>query len=119
MKSVDLVIPCYNEESTIRPLLDSVFAQTYPRAQMELIISDGMSTDRTREVIVEFQKEHVDLAKDLCAFFRTKTNGLDLHLRRLPGFILYIVRPSRIKSAFHHQRCGIFAYSVDRVVHVY
>ena len=58
---VSIIVPCYNEETTIRHLLDSVLAQTYPRAQMELIISDGLSTDHTREVIAEFQKEHADL----------------------------------------------------------
>ena len=58
---VSIIVPCYNEESTIRHLLDAVLAQTYPRAQMELIISDGMSTDNTRSVIESFQKEHADL----------------------------------------------------------
>ncbi|HNO86243.1 MAG TPA: glycosyltransferase family 2 protein [Anaerolineales bacterium] len=58
---VSIIVPCYNEEATIRHLLNAVFAQTYPRAQMELIISDGMSTDRTREVVEAFQKEHADL----------------------------------------------------------
>jgi len=59
---VSIIVPCYNEETTIRQLLVSVFAQTYPRGQMELIISDGMSTDRTREVIAAFQKDHDGLA---------------------------------------------------------
>ena len=58
---VSIIVPCYNEEATIRHLLNAVFAQTYPRAQMELIISDGMSTDRTREVVEAFQNEHADL----------------------------------------------------------
>jgi glycosyltransferase involved in cell wall biosynthesis len=56
-----IIVPCYNEESTIGHLLDAVFAQTYPHEQMELVISDGMSTDRTREVIAVFQSEHPDL----------------------------------------------------------
>jgi glycosyltransferase involved in cell wall biosynthesis len=59
---ISIIVPCYNEEATIRHLLDAVLAQTYPRAQMELIISDGMSTDKTREVISAFQSEHPDLS---------------------------------------------------------
>jgi glycosyltransferase involved in cell wall biosynthesis len=59
---VSIIIPCYNEEATIRHLLDAVLAQTYPRAQMELVISDGMSTDKTREVISAFKSEHLDLS---------------------------------------------------------
>jgi succinoglycan biosynthesis protein ExoA len=54
---VSIIVPCYNEETTIRHLLDSVLAQTYPRAQMELVVSDGMSTDHTKEAIAAFQKE--------------------------------------------------------------
>ncbi len=58
---VSIIVPCYNEEATIRHLLNAVFAQTYPRTQMELIISDGMSTDATRAVVEAFQQEHADL----------------------------------------------------------
>lgn len=59
---ISIIIPCYNEEATIRHLLDSILAQTYPRVQMELIVSDGMSTDKTRGMISEFQREHPDLS---------------------------------------------------------
>ncbi|MDD2923282.1 MAG: glycosyltransferase family 2 protein [Anaerolineales bacterium] len=59
---ISIIVPCYNEETTIRHLLEAILAQTYPRAQMELIISDGLSTDKTREVIAEFQREHSDLS---------------------------------------------------------
>jgi glycosyltransferase involved in cell wall biosynthesis len=59
---ISIIVPCYNEEATIQHLLDAVLAQTYPHAQMELIISDGMSTDKTREVIAAFQSEHPDLS---------------------------------------------------------
>lgn len=57
---VSVIVPCYNEEKTIRHLLSAVYGQTYPRARMELVIADGMSTDRTRELISAFQKECPD-----------------------------------------------------------
>jgi succinoglycan biosynthesis protein ExoA len=59
--TVSIIIPCYNEEKRIRFLLDAVFAQTYPRALLDLTIADGHSTDRTREAITAFQREHPDL----------------------------------------------------------
>jgi glycosyltransferase involved in cell wall biosynthesis len=59
---ISIIVPCYNEEATIRHLLDAILAQTYPRAQMELVISDGMSTDGTRDVIAAFQSENPDLS---------------------------------------------------------
>jgi len=58
---VSIIVPCYNEDATIRHLLDSILVQTYPREQMEVVIADGMSTDTTRAVITAFQQEHPDL----------------------------------------------------------
>jgi succinoglycan biosynthesis protein ExoA len=58
---VSIIIPCYNEEKTILQLLSAVLGQTYPHAQMELVIADGMSTDKTRDRITAFQQQHADL----------------------------------------------------------
>lgn len=61
MLSVSIIIPCYNEQATIRQLLEAIYAQTYPRPSLEVIIADGMSTDRTREEIASFSVSHPDL----------------------------------------------------------
>jgi len=58
---VSVVVPCYNEQATIGLLLDALSAQTFPREAMEVIIADGLSTDRTREVIAAWQQQHPDL----------------------------------------------------------
>ena len=58
---VSVIVPCYNEQSTIRLLLESLCSQTYPRAGMEVIIADGMSQDGTREAIAAFQREYPEL----------------------------------------------------------
>ena len=58
---VSVVVPCYNERATIGLLLDALYAQTYPRQQMEVIIADGRSTDGTREAIAAWQQAHPDL----------------------------------------------------------
>ncbi|HEX5840683.1 MAG TPA: glycosyltransferase, partial [Anaerolineales bacterium] len=38
---VSIIVPCYNEQSTIRLLLEALCAQTFPRAEMEVVIADG------------------------------------------------------------------------------
>ena len=58
---VSVIVPCYNEQSTIRLLLEALHQQTYPRAYMEVIVADGFSKDRTRDVIAAFQKECPEL----------------------------------------------------------
>ena len=61
MPRVSIIIPCYNEQSTIRLLLEALREQTFPRAEMEVIVSDGMSTDETRDAIASFQTDFPDL----------------------------------------------------------
>ncbi|NPV84722.1 MAG: glycosyltransferase family 2 protein [Anaerolineae bacterium] len=57
MPAVSIIVPCYNEEATIKLLLQAIAQQDFPCADMEVIVADAMSTDRTREEIAAFQKE--------------------------------------------------------------
>ncbi len=51
---VSLIIPCLNEEKTIQDLLAAICEQNFPLADLEVIIADGMSEDKTRAKIQEF-----------------------------------------------------------------
>jgi succinoglycan biosynthesis protein ExoA len=62
MPSVSIIIPCFNEQTTICMLLDAIYAQTFPRANLEVVIADGMSSDGTRGAISAFIDSHSDLA---------------------------------------------------------
>ncbi len=59
---VSIIVPCYNEQTTIARLLDAIYAQSYPRAALEVIIADGCSSDGTRAEIASFAATHPDLA---------------------------------------------------------
>jgi glycosyltransferase involved in cell wall biosynthesis len=48
---VSIIIPCRNEEIFIGRCLDSLINQDYPKEKIELLIMDGMSTDRTRIIV--------------------------------------------------------------------
>lgn len=50
-ETVSVIVPCFNEERTIGLLLDALAGQTFPAEATEVLISDGRSTDRTRDVI--------------------------------------------------------------------
>jgi glycosyltransferase involved in cell wall biosynthesis len=46
-------MPAFNEEHYIEACIASVQAQDYPREQIEILIADGRSTDRTREILAQ------------------------------------------------------------------
>jgi len=58
---VTVIVPCYNEEATIALLLDAVYRQTWPINEIEVLIADGISTDNTRERIIEFKNRCPEL----------------------------------------------------------
>jgi len=58
---VSIIVPCYNEQATIRQLLEAICQQTYSLVDMEVVIADGISEDNTRAEIAGFQSEHPQL----------------------------------------------------------
>ena len=61
MPLVSIIIPCYNEEKTIGLLLQALHDQTYPLADLEVVLADGMSTDQTRAVVEHFAQNNQQL----------------------------------------------------------
>lgn len=56
LPSIGIVIPAYNEESSIDDCLDACINQTI--AADEIIVVDNMSTDRTAAIVKRFQKTY-------------------------------------------------------------
>lgn len=50
---VALVIPTLNEEKYIQSCLESAIKQTYPFDNVDVVVADGGSTDRTCEIVTE------------------------------------------------------------------
>lgn len=89
MPTVSVIVPCYNEQATIRLLLDAIRQQTFPLNEMEVIIADGMSTDRTREAISAFQEQFPALLIRLVDNpLRTIPSGLNRAIEAARGSIL-------------------------------
>ena len=60
--TASIIVPCFNEESTIGLLLQAIADQTVGAAALEVILADGGSTDRTRAVVQAFADRHPDLS---------------------------------------------------------
>jgi glycosyltransferase involved in cell wall biosynthesis len=52
--TISIIIPTLNEEKFIASCLDSVLQQTYPTENMDIMIIDGGSTDKTQEIVGEY-----------------------------------------------------------------
>jgi len=48
---VSVIIPCRNEEKFIGKCLDSIINQDYPKDKLEVLVIDGMSEDRTANIV--------------------------------------------------------------------
>jgi glycosyltransferase involved in cell wall biosynthesis len=48
---VSIIVPCRNEEGYIAACLDSILTSEYPIERLEILVVDGMSSDRTRRVL--------------------------------------------------------------------
>ncbi len=55
---VTVIIPCRNEEQYIRKVLDNMLYQDYPDNQYEVLVLDGMSDDRTPEIVKEYAAQY-------------------------------------------------------------
>ncbi len=51
-----IVMPVLNEEKFINQTLEQIYMQDFPMDQVEIVIADGGSTDRTREIAEGFKK---------------------------------------------------------------
>jgi len=89
LPTVTVVIPCRNEYRHIGPCLDSVLASDYPEELLEIIVSDGMSDDGTREVLRAYQARHKNI-HCIDNTGRIVPTGLNEAIRQAKGE--YIVR---------------------------
>lgn len=86
---VSIIVPCCNEQATIRQLLEAILNQTYSREYLEVVIADGLSEDQTRREISLFRAEHPDLSLRLVDNERrTIPSGLNLAIQASRGEIL-------------------------------
>lgn len=53
---VTILIPCFNEEDFIEAVIQDILNQDFPKEQMEVLFLDGMSSDKTPQIITLYSK---------------------------------------------------------------
>ena len=87
---ISVVMPVYNEEKYIENCIDSLLLQDYPQECMEWIFVDGMSTDRTRELIGAYIEKYPKLIKLLSNPNKTVPYAMNIGIKEARG--KYIIR---------------------------
>jgi len=58
MIQISIIIPILNEEKYIKNCLDSIIKSDFDKDKMEVLLIDGGSSDKTIEIIKEYQKKY-------------------------------------------------------------
>jgi|Deesub1362B_J571_1020462.scaffolds.fasta_scaffold02302_5 glycosyltransferase involved in cell wall biosynthesis len=58
MPRVTIIVPIRNEERYIAQCLDSILANDYPKDRLEVLVIDGMSTDRSQKIVQEYARRY-------------------------------------------------------------
>ena len=79
---VSIIVPAYNEETTIGKCLESILNQGY-KGEMEIIVVNDGSTDRTAEIVSNYPVRFIDLKVN-----GGKANALNKAIEEARGDIL-------------------------------
>ena len=55
---VSIIIPCRDEEKCIGECLASIISQDYPKEKLEVLVIDGVSEDKTREIVKGYSRKY-------------------------------------------------------------
>jgi glycosyltransferase involved in cell wall biosynthesis len=116
VSSVSVVIPCFNEERHIGSVLRSLATQ-YPHDNYEIIVVDGQSTDRTREVIREFLVHNPGLRTRVIENPRRDIpTALNLGIRAAQGEVIVRMDAHSTPSTGYVRRCAELIAGNDAAV---
>lgn len=113
---LSVICPIYNEEKHIAACLDSILRQDFPKEELEVLLVDGMSTDRTREIVQQYTAQYpfiflLDNPK------RIVPTGLNIGIRVAQGEVIirldaHAIYPDNYFSALVDK---LFALNADNV----
>ncbi|MDB9313638.1 glycosyltransferase [Spirulina sp. CS-785/01] len=112
MVTVSVIIPIYNGEADLRDLLDCLLKQTYPSDQVEYLLVDNNSSDRTahhlQQAVQTFQDHHLTLRPlsqpDIQSSYAARNTGIraaqgqlcaftDADCRPQPNWLTHLLQP--------------------------
>ncbi len=114
--AVSIIIPCRNEEKFLAKCLDSIIANDYPKDKLEILVVDGISEDRTREILEEYAKKF-HFIKALENPKKFTPFGLNLGIKQAKGEIVIRMDGHATYEKDYISKCVNYLnkYKVDNV----
>jgi len=84
---VSVIVVARNEEANIGPCLEGILSQDYPHDRLEVLVLDGMSEDRTRDVVAGYTHRGVSI-RVLPNPVKQRAHGLNLGIRAARGEVI-------------------------------
>ena len=86
ISNVTLIVCAYNEESVIREKIENSLALDYPKGQLEVLVVSDCSSDKTDQIVSEYQAEGVRLLR--LSDRKGKTAAQNLAVTKAQGEII-------------------------------
>ena len=84
---VSVVIPIRNEENYIDLFIKSVLKQDFPKENLELIFVDGMSDDKTLDILKSYKRTY-DFINIYANYNKTVQHALNIGIKNAKGDII-------------------------------
>jgi cellulose synthase/poly-beta-1,6-N-acetylglucosamine synthase-like glycosyltransferase len=94
--SVSFIISCYNEEAVIEKKIKNTLSLDYPKDKIEIIVISDGSTDKTDEIVKQYDVQGVKLIRQEGRL--GKTMGINLAMKEATGEIVVF---SDANAIFH------------------
>ena len=101
---VTVIMPVRNEEQFLPRCLDSLLANDYPHERLEMLIADGMSTDRSREILAAYS-QRFPFVRVLDNPARTAPTGLNVAIRQAQGDLIVRVDAHTVFAPDYIRQC--------------
>jgi glycosyltransferase involved in cell wall biosynthesis len=108
---ISVLIPCYNEEKFIGPCIESVMCD-FVLANCEILVIDGRSTDKTREVISSLAARH-PIIRLLDNPDRLQAAGMNVGIKAARGATVVRLDAHSTYQAGHVERCRLALERTD------
>lgn len=103
---VSIIVPCRNEEKFIAICIDSILNQDYPKEKLEVLVVDGMSTDKTREVIERYKLQATSYKLELLDNPRITTPAaMNIGIKNAQGEIIIKMDAHSIYEKDYISKC--------------